>query len=86
MELKKLGNYKKPLKGTEHDLSKYSVDSSGQVWTANEHTYFTRFGRSIRQSEGQARTVTLRDVNGKKVSISRSKLREAFVLNKTVSF
>lgn len=86
MILKKLGFYKKPLKGTSHNLSEYSVDANGQVWSNNNDTYVTKYGRYIAQGQGQDATVTLRDDNGKKVSISRKKLVKAYNLGRTGNF
>lgn len=86
MELKKLGTYTKPLKKTSHDLSAYSVDQEGQVWSNNRRTYFTRYGRAIKRGEGKDGTVTLRDADGRKVSIARSKLMDAFGTNRTGRF
>jgi hypothetical protein len=84
--LKKLGFYKKPIKGTTHFLSAYTVDETGNVFSNNKKTYVTRFGKAVRESQGKDDTVTLRDDNGVKVSISRSKLREAYANDKTLNF
>jgi len=84
--LKKLGFYKKPLKGTTHNLTAYTVDETGNVFSNNKKTYVTKFGKAVREGQGKDPTVTLRDDNGIKVSISRSKLREAYFSDKTLNF
>lgn len=86
MKLKKLGFYKKPLVGTSHDLREYAVDAQGQVWSANDDTYETRYGKEIREGQGFTAVATMRDVNGKKVSIVRKKLIAAFNENRTSNF
>lgn len=86
MILKRLGFYQKPQKKTRHLLNQYFVDKYGRVWTMNQHTYFTKYGRFARTSKGLDRTVTMRDDNGKKVSISRSRLITAFHTNTTANF
>lgn len=86
MILKKLGFYKKPLRGTSHDLTLYSVDKFGNVWSNNKKTYVTRYGKDIREGQGLSRMVTMRDYYGNKVSVSRKKLQKAFMMNQTYSF
>lgn len=86
MILKKLGFYQKPNVKTRHDLSAYSIDEQGQVWSNNRNTYVTKYGRRIRQGEGADGVATLRDAEGKKVSIVRKKLVRAFIQDNTFSF
>lgn len=81
MRLKRLGTYTKPQRKTQHDLSEYSVDESGQIWTNNNGTYVTAYGRDIAQGSGKDATATLRDKNGAKVSIVRKKLQKFFYSN-----
>lgn len=86
MILKKLGFYQKPNVKTRHDLSEYSIDEQGQVWSNNNDTYVTKYGRRIRKGEGMTRVATMRDRDGKKVSITRGKLIRAFIQDNTFSF
>lgn len=84
--LKKLGTYKKPIKGTTHNLSAYTVDQNGNVFSNNKNTYVTKYGKAVREGQGKDPTVTLRDDQGIKVSITRSKLRQAYLSDKSLNF
>jgi biopolymer transport protein ExbD len=84
--LKKLGTYKKPIKGTVHNLSAYTVDETGNVFSNNKNTYVTKYGKAVRESQGKDDTVTLRDDQGVKVSISRAKLKRAYLQDKSLNF
>lgn len=86
MILKRLGFYQKPKKKTRHNLKNYFVDSYGNVWTMNNHTYVTKYGRRLVSSKGVDVTVTLRDEDGVKVSINRNTLIRAYCNNSTANF
>lgn len=80
LKVYRLGFYRLPSTGIMSDLSEYFIDEEGDVFSLNDDTYFTKYGIRLKQLSNGAYTNGLlvnsfRDRQGKKVTISRNKLK-----------
>lgn len=79
IKLYQLGEYQLPESGLIVDLSEYLIDSQGDMYSINNDTYFTKYGKRLKILSNGASvngwTVnSFRAKSGRKVTIRRNKL------------
>lgn len=84
----RLGKYEMPNKGKSVDLSEYFMDEEGSLYSKNNDTYVTKFGKLLEKLSDESKNMsgntinTLRAKDGTKVTIQRRNLEQLMKLGK----